>query len=91
MQPCGGRRDTLAQCGDTIIADYTGVRLHRLPALTIAGVLLLGPVAYMRGVAQVGGQLGFQHPLDHPLRQLFQQAMLPEDVLRAGIVFKQFI
>ena len=48
-------------------------------------------MAHMRGIAQVGGQLGFQDPLDHPFGQLLQQAMLPEDVLRAVIVFEQFI
>src|SRR5215470_6299135 len=43
------------------------------------------------GIAQVSAQLGFQDPLDHPFRQLLQQAMLPEDVLRAGTVFEQFV
>jgi hypothetical protein len=48
---------------------WAGVRLHRLLALAVAGILLFGAVAHMRGIAQVGGQLGFQHPLDYPLRQ----------------------
>jgi hypothetical protein len=51
---------------------WPGVRLHRLLALAVAGVLLLRPVAHMRGIPQVGGQLGFQHPLDHPFGQTFQ-------------------
>jgi hypothetical protein len=29
-------------------------------------------MAHMGGIAQVGGQLGFQHPLDDPLGQAFQ-------------------
>ena len=45
----------------------------------------------MRGIAQVGGQLSFQHPLDHAFGQLFQQPMLPEDVLGVGVIFQQFV
>src|SRR5439155_7812237 len=46
MQPCGGRRDTLAQCGDTIIADY---RPFRTPPTRdeqgrLRGVQVVGPV-----------------------------------------------
>jgi hypothetical protein len=49
-----------------------GVRLHGLLALAVAGVRLLGAVAHVGGIAQVGGQFGFQHPLDDPLGQALQ-------------------
>ena len=65
--------------------------LHRLLTRAVAGVPLLAPVADMRGIAQVGRQLGFQHPLYHPFGQLLQQAMLAQNILRVGIVFEQFV
>jgi hypothetical protein len=34
-------------------------RLHRLLALAIPGIPILGPVAHVGGIAQVDGQLGF--------------------------------
>ena len=40
-----------------------GVRLDRLLALA---------VAHVGGIAQVGSQLGFQHPLNDPLGQALQ-------------------
>ena len=60
-------------------------------ALAVAGVLLLSPLAPVRGIAQVGGQFSFQHPLDHPFGQLLQQPMLSEDVLRVRLVFEQCV
>jgi hypothetical protein len=48
-------------------------------------------VAHVGGRTQGGGQLGFQHPLDHPLGQLLHQAVLPKDVSRVGRVFEAFI
>jgi len=45
----------------------------------------------MGGIAQVSGQLGFQHPLDHPLGQAFQEPMLAQHILRVRIVFAQCV
>ena len=39
----------------------------------------------------MGGQLGFQHPLDHPLGQLFQQPVFPQNILGIGIIFEEFV
>jgi hypothetical protein len=39
-------------------------------ALAVASIVLCGAVAHMRGLAQVCGQLGFQHPLDQAFGQL---------------------
>jgi len=67
------------------------VRLHGLLALAVAGVRLLGAVAHVGSIAQVGGQLGFQHALHHPFGQLLEQPMLSKDVARVGIIFEQFV
>jgi hypothetical protein len=45
----------------------------------------------MRGIAQVSGQLGFQHPLDQAFGQLLQPPMLSKDVVWVRIGFAQGI
>jgi hypothetical protein len=45
----------------------------------------------MWGRAQGGSQFGFQHALHHPVGQRLEQAMLPKDVARVGIVWEQFV
>jgi hypothetical protein len=52
------------------------VRLHGFVTFAVAGVLVLGPVAAIRRIAQGGRQRGFQHALHHPFGQLLQQSML---------------
>jgi hypothetical protein len=49
-----------------------GVGLHGLLTLPVAGIPLLCPGALMKGLTQVGRQLGFSHPLHHPFRQVLQ-------------------
>ena len=68
-----------------------GVRRHRLLALAVAGVRLLCAVAHRRGRAQGGGQRSLQHALNAPFGQLLEQAMLPKDVSRVGIIFEQCV
>ena len=67
------------------------VRLYGLGTRAVAGIALRTAVADMRRIAQVGRQLGVQRPLDHPLGELLEQAVLAQDVFRVRRVFEQFI
>ena len=64
------------------------LQLHGFGARAIAIVAMVTGLVGMSGIAEMRGQLGFQHPLDEPLCQLFQQPMRTENLLRGGIILK---
>jgi hypothetical protein len=65
--------------------------VHGFLALAVAAVVPLIPWAGMRGIPERRRQLRFSCPLHDPLRQLFQQAVLAEDILWIGILLQQFV
>jgi hypothetical protein len=78
------------------VAGHGDVELGRLVlddflALTITAVAKVTPVARVRRIPEVRGQLGLQGPLDEPCGQLPEQAMLAQDIFGVRIIFEEFI
>src|SRR5690606_37283036 len=70
--------------------DLRGVRLHPLGHAAIARVLAIAPFGGVLLVAEVRRHLPFQRTLHQPLRQLRQQHLFPEDLLRL-LAFQQTV
>jgi hypothetical protein len=66
-------------------------RLHALLPRAVVGVALRTAMTHMRGRAPVGGQLRVQGALHQPFRQVFESPMLPEEILRRGIIREQCV
>jgi len=65
--------------------------LDRFLAFAIAAVPRITPVAGMGRIPEVVGQFSLQRTLNEPFRQLPEQAVLPEDILRVGVIFQEFV
>ncbi len=67
------------------------LRLHSLLALAMTAMVPIAILAHLRGVASVRGELCREGALDHPFRQLLQQAMRSQDILGVDIIFQSFV